>query len=178
MKYLNKFNEHKFDEASDLGEDIANDLIGRFQKMREEGKVVTVEDFDKYMSERGADSDLSHSVMNHLVNMGFDFDIEKEEDEYDEIEEPYIKENLGNITKVLLVTGDDDFHANSFEQKYGGTPVKDIIENISNYESDEWDLKVYTFGVIDPKFVKFIKSKIQDYDDSKNTQFYLDTENI
>ncbi len=89
MRYLKKFNEHKLDELSDLGEDIASDLISRFEKMREEGQIVTVDDFDKYMSERGADSDLSHSVMNHLVNMGFDFDIEHEDDE--EYPEPFLK---------------------------------------------------------------------------------------
>lgn len=175
MKYLKKFNEHRL-ESSDLGEDIANDLLPRFQKMRKDGETVTVDIFDKYMDERGADSELSHSVMNHLVNMGFDFDVEREEEE---IEEPFLKENIDNsITKVLFVTVEDDYHALSFENKYGGTPVKDIIENLSNYESDEWDLKVYTFKSIDPKFVEFIKSNIQDYDDSKSTNFYLDTDTI
>ena len=170
MKYLKKFNE----QLSDLGEDIANDLLPRFQKMRNNGETVTVDIFDEYMDERGADSELSHSVMNHLVNMGFDFDIEREE----EYPEPYLKENVGNMTKVLLVTGGDDFHALSFEQEYGGTPVKDIIENLSQYESDEWELEVHTFEYIDPKFVTFIKSRIQDYDNSKSTQFYLDTDKI
>ena len=38
------------------------------------------------------------------------------------------------VTKVLLVTGEDDFHANSFENKYGGTSVSDIIDNLSQYD--------------------------------------------
>jgi len=89
-------------------------------------------------------------------------------------------ESSNQVTKVLLVTGEDDFHANSFENKYGGTSVSDIIDNLSQYESldEEWELEVHTFGAIDPKFVKFIKSRIQDYDDSKNTNFYLDTDII
>ncbi len=80
MKYLKKFNELRLDEASDLGEDIAKDILPIFQKMRNNGQIVTIDTFDKFMEERGADDELSHSVMNHLVNMGFDLDVEEEED--------------------------------------------------------------------------------------------------
>ena len=82
MRYLKTF--ESYNELS-LGEEIAQDLLPRFQKMRSEGQVVTVSDFDKYMEERGADSELSDSVMGYLVNMGFDFDIEGEED-YEDVE--------------------------------------------------------------------------------------------
>lgn len=75
MKYLKTF--ESYNELS-LGEEIAQDLLPRFQKMRSEGQIVTVADFDKYMEERGADSELSDSVMHYLVNMGFDFSIEDE----------------------------------------------------------------------------------------------------
>lgn len=88
-------------------------------------------------------------------------------------------------TKILFVTG-GDFSANSFEQKFGGTQVKTIIENIQNYQTDDsdedeplWDLSVLEFdGPIDPAFIKFIKSDIQDYDHSKNSNFYLETDII
>jgi hypothetical protein len=98
MKHLKKF-EHKFDELSDLGEDIANDLLSKFMKMRKEGEIITVDDFDKYMTQRGSDSELSHSVMNHLVNMGFDFDIERENIDDIEIGEPFLKESFRHIRK-------------------------------------------------------------------------------
>lgn len=77
-------------------------------------------------------------------------------------------------TRVLLVTGGDDYHALRFEENYSGTPVVDIINNISEYESDEWELKTFTFGSIDPKFILFIRNKIQDYDDSKTKNFYIE----
>lgn len=69
-------------------EEIANDLFPRFEKMREEGKKVTVDFFDKYMQERGATFELSDSVMNVLIEMGFDFDTEQDRVE---IEEPFLK---------------------------------------------------------------------------------------
>lgn len=82
-------------------------------------------------------------------------------------------------TKVLLVTGDGDYGALQFSEEHSAKPVKDIIENLDNYSSadEEWNLEVLEFeGNIDPKFVGFIRSRIQDYDDSKHTAFYLETE--
>lgn len=100
MKYLKKFNEHKI---TDLGEDIAKDILPRFQKMRDNGDEVTVDIFDNYMKERGASSDVYHSVMNYLVDMGFDFDIENDED--GEFDEPFLKTNESlSFSTSLLVT--------------------------------------------------------------------------
>jgi hypothetical protein len=84
-------------------------------------------------------------------------------------------------TRVLLIDGPDDFSVINFESAHGGTPVKDILDNLEKYESEdeEWYLEAFEFdGDIDPKFVKFIKSKIQDYDQSKNTNFFLETDTI
>lgn len=83
MKYLKTF--ERFEETN-LGEEIAQDLLPRFQKMRQDGQTVTVADFDKYMQERGADSELADSVFHYLVNKGFDFENEGEEDYGEEIE--------------------------------------------------------------------------------------------
>ncbi len=83
-------------------------------------------------------------------------------------------------TRVLLVTG-GDFSVINFESAHGGTPVKDILDDLEKYESEdeEWDLKAFEFeGDIDPKFVKFIKSDIQDYDHSKDTTFFLESDVI
>lgn len=85
MKHLKKFNEGWDYNPSvvadnDLAQDIANDILPRLQKMRSEGKFVTTEVFDEYMKERGSSFELSDSVMNILVDMGFDFDIIKSEE--------------------------------------------------------------------------------------------------
>ena len=88
MKHLKRFNESKI---KDLGEIIAIDLLPRFQKMRDEGNTITVDYFDQYMKERGATPDLYHSVMNYLVNMGFDFDTESKSVDDMDYEEPYLK---------------------------------------------------------------------------------------
>lgn len=93
MKHLKKFNEGwdyvPGKEADhELAEEIANDLLPRFKKMREDGQQVTVADFDKYMEERGATFELSDSIMNILVSDGFDFDVEEDDEEYPE---PFLK---------------------------------------------------------------------------------------
>jgi len=82
---------------------------------------------------------------------------------------------MENVTRVLLVSGGDDYHANTFENKHGGVLVKDILDNIQEYISDDYDLEVKTFeGIIDPNFIKFIRQHIQDYDQSKTTNFYME----
>lgn len=85
--------------------------------------------------------------------------------------------NENPVTRVLLVGG-EDYSALSFEKANKGVLVSDIIDNIEEYESDEWELSVHEFGDIDPKFVKFIKKNIQDYEMSKDINFYLETEKI
>jgi len=78
--------------------------------------------------------------------------------------------------KVLFVTGDDDFHALSFEEDHGGKNISDIIADPDSFQSDEYRLEVKEFGDVDPAFVAFIRKDIQDYDDSKTKTFYLETE--
>lgn len=87
--------------------------------------------------------------------------------------------------RVLKVYSDGDYGAVEFENQYSGTLVKTIIDNINDYKQDveeDWDadflLHVYEFSDICPEFVKFIKEDIIDYDDSKHTTFYLETETV
>lgn len=81
------------------------------------------------------------------------------------------------MTRVLLVTGDDDYHAISFESKNSGKSVTDIMDNISEYENDDmYDISIYEFESIDPKFFEFVRRNIQDYDMSKTTNFYVEGE--
>jgi len=81
MKYLKTFESYR----TDITEDIAEDLLPKIQQLRDEKGSLTVEDFEKYMSERGSDSHTTDLVMSNLVNMGFDFDVESKE-ETDDLE--------------------------------------------------------------------------------------------
>lgn len=89
--------------------------------------------------------------------------------------------------KAILISSGDDYAALSFEDKFSGTPVSDIIENIDNYQSEEdsededegyWEIEVVEVGDVDPLFLAFIRENIQDYDDSKHTNFWLEDETI
>jgi hypothetical protein len=78
MKYLKTF--EAYGQPSDIHEDIAIDLLPKLQKMKDEKGYYTVEDFEAYMKERGADDIMIYSVMNYLVGMDFGFDQEPQEE--------------------------------------------------------------------------------------------------
>jgi hypothetical protein len=104
MRHLKAFESY---ESKDLGEEIAQDLLPRLEKMRAGGTKITPEYFDKYMEERGAESSLIDSVMSYLVNMGFDFDVD-DEPEIDDINfSVKVKENLeysgSDVTKMPII---------------------------------------------------------------------------
>jgi hypothetical protein len=83
MKYLKTF--ENYNEPKDITEDIAEDLLPKLQQLRDEKGSLTVDDFDNYMRERGADSHTIDLVISNLVSMGFDFDSDSEE-ETDDLE--------------------------------------------------------------------------------------------
>jgi len=120
MKYLKKFNELRLDEASDLGEDIAKDILPIFQKMRNKGQIVTIDTFDRFMKERGADDELSHSVMNHLVDMGFDFENDEDEDEEDFEPGDYIDFHKHGPLYIVTKLGNGYLVSKDEEQRYMG----------------------------------------------------------
>jgi hypothetical protein len=74
MKYLKTFESY-----SDIAEDIAEDLLPKLQKIKDERGIFTVGMFDNYMEERNADMKLTDEVMSNLVNMGFDFDTNEDD---------------------------------------------------------------------------------------------------
>lgn len=74
MKYLKTFESY-----SDIAEDIAEDLLPKLQKIKDEKGIFTVGMFDNYMEERNADMKLTDEVMSNLVNMGFDFDTNEDD---------------------------------------------------------------------------------------------------
>jgi hypothetical protein len=78
MKYLKTF--EAYGQSSDIHEDIAVSILPEMKKLKSEKGYYTVEDFEAYMKERGADELMVNSVMSYLVNMGFDFDTEPEEE--------------------------------------------------------------------------------------------------
>ena len=78
MRYLKTFESH-----NDIAEEIAIDLLPKLQKIKDEKGIFTVGMFDNYMEERNADMKLTDEIMSYLVNMGFDFDT-NEDDEGDD----------------------------------------------------------------------------------------------
>ena len=87
-------------------------------------------------------------------------------------------------TKVLLVSGMDDYGVLQFEDynqelEYS---LQDWVERLEKtekkreyIEEEEWSFSVelFEFGEIDPNFLVFIQDNIQDYDDSKHTDFFV-----
>lgn len=89
--------------------------------------------------------------------------------------------------KAILVSSGDDYAALQFEEAFSGTPVIEIIENPDNFQSNEdsedeeegyWEIEIVEVGNVDPRFLKFIRNSVQDYDDSKHTNFWLEDETI
>ena len=80
MKYLKTF--ESYGERKDLALEIAEDLLPRLQKIRDEKGIFTVGMLDNYMEERKGDMKLTDEVMAYLVNMGFDFDNDEDDEDF------------------------------------------------------------------------------------------------
>ena len=78
MKYLKTFEAHR--QSSDIHEDIAVSILAELKKLQAEKGYYTVEDFEAYMKEKGADELMINSVMSYLVGMDFGFDTEPQEE--------------------------------------------------------------------------------------------------
>jgi len=78
MRYLKTF--EAYGKSSDIHEDIAVSILSELKKLQAEKGYYTVEDFESYMRERGADDIMIDSVMNYLVGMDFGFDTEPQEE--------------------------------------------------------------------------------------------------
>ena len=80
MKHLKTFESYNREPVDHkLAEKLAREILPIFQKKRENGESVTISDFDRYMDEKDVESCLADSIMHTLVNLGFDFDIERDE---------------------------------------------------------------------------------------------------
>lgn len=182
MKYLKKFNEASFNRVEEfikLADKIINYDESEFEQGEEPSNTDILSELGDLCNELTFRSEELQQVIdsgrisddNNFLQIVLDETLRDEESM--ENETPMAKSG----TRVLLVSG-EDYSALSFEQANPGVLVSDIIDNIEKYESDEWELSVQEFGEIDPKFVKFIKNNIQDYDMSKDTNFYLETEKL
>jgi hypothetical protein len=80
MKYLKTFEGYN---DKSLAREIAEDLFPQLQKIRDEKGIFTVGMFDNFMEERKGDMKLTDEVISELVEMGFQFDYDDSEDEYD-----------------------------------------------------------------------------------------------
>lgn len=81
--------------------------------------------------------------------------------------------------KVLKVGG-EDYSAIEFENQHGGVLVSDVINNLEDYQSPdgEWELNVFEVGEVSKEFVQFVRTHVEDYDDSKSETFYMENETI
>lgn len=78
MKYLKTFEGYN---DKSLAREIAEDLLPRLQKIRDEKGIFTVGMFDNYMEERKGDMRLTDEVISELVDMGFQFDHDDDDSE-------------------------------------------------------------------------------------------------
>jgi hypothetical protein len=77
MKYLKTFEGYN---DKSLAREIAEDLLPRLNKVRDEKGIFTVSMFDNYMEERKGDMRLTDEVISELVDLGFQFDHEDDDD--------------------------------------------------------------------------------------------------
>jgi hypothetical protein len=81
--------------------------------------------------------------------------------------------------KILYVYGDDDYGAVNFEDS--NYTVEDVVKMVEEEGQDEFETddgdsffaEVLNFKDVDPEFITWVKNTIQDYDDSKNKDFYI-----
>jgi hypothetical protein len=85
---------------------------------------------------------------------------------------------------VLLVYGDGDYGAMTFEDNYDpkkvykemvaeGVTEKDLIYEHPQFGEEEIHCEFYEFGEVDEKFVSFIIDEFIDYDNLKGKCFYF-----
>ena len=86
MRYLKTFEGYN---DKSLAREIAEDLLPRLQKIRDEKGIFTISMFDNYMEERKGDMRLTDEVISELVEMGFQFDYDDNDDSEDFDRDPF-----------------------------------------------------------------------------------------
>ena len=92
--------------------------------------------------------------------------------------------------KILKIIADGDYDALTFEEKFSGQRISDLILQVeagkklaykddeSEEEATELSARVYEVGEIDERFLKFVRDEVQDYDYAKSSNFYLETQTL
>lgn len=90
--------------------------------------------------------------------------------------------------KILKIIADGDYDACIFEEKFAGQKIADLIEKVEakeklTYKDDEGEeqelfARIYEVGEIDERFLAFVRDEVQDYDDAKNSNFYLENQTL
>mgnify|MGYP001578046829 CR=1 FL=1 len=83
--------------------------------------------------------------------------------------------------KILKIIADGDYDALTFEEKFNGQKIADLILQVESgkiltYDDVELNAQVYEVGDIDDRFLKFVREEVQDYDDVKHSNFYLENQ--
>jgi hypothetical protein len=87
-------------------------------------------------------------------------------------------------TVIMLVYGDGDYGAMTFEQNYDlqvvyeemvaeGVKEKTIVHKDENYGDEDLYVSLIEFGEVDMDFINFIGDEFLDYDDQKRKDFYI-----
>lgn len=82
--------------------------------------------------------------------------------------------------KMIYVFG-DDYAALEFEKYYNGSSVKEVIDRVfigREEHNENFGMRLYEFGNIDPDFINFVRRKILDHDQAKHENFYFENEII
>lgn len=91
---------------------------------------------------------------------------------------------MENKTVVLLVYGDGDYGAMTFEQNFDpqkvyeemvaeGKKRKIVVYDDPSYGEEDLYVAIYEFGPVDKKFVSFVVDEFMDYDAMKARDFYF-----
>ena len=91
---------------------------------------------------------------------------------------------MGKQTKVLLVSGENDYGVNHFEEysEQNDLSLKDWYYVLKDsYEKKEYveegdfsfSVELFEFGEVDNNFIEFIRNEIIDDDDAKNMDFFI-----
>jgi len=83
--------------------------------------------------------------------------------------------------KIIYIPGDDDFDAMRFERNvYADIDTWNSIKKeghllLFDEDGDEFivEAQALEFEDVDPKFIRFIREEIQDYDIAKTQNFYV-----
>jgi len=79
--------------------------------------------------------------------------------------------------KIILVSGDDVEDYGAFQFENSSMSPKEVWEiakeNDGQFDFGDFWVANYEFKDVDPKFIKFIKDYIMDYDLSKDKNFYV-----